>query len=412
MHGLRAVCLIGAMTLAAPIGAGAQEMKAEVIHWWTSGGESAAIKVFADEFTAAGGEWIDNAIAGGSNARAAGLNRIVGGEPPTAMQFNTGKQFDEIVANGFLRDLDDIAAAGNWRDVLPGVIVDATTHDGKFYAVPVNIHGENWVWYNTKVLADAGVEPPTTYGELIAAGPKLEAAGVVPLALGGQPWQERLTFYAVLLGEGGRDLYMAVLGDNDIEAVRGDAFRGVAETYARLRDLVDVGSPGRNWNDATSMVITGQAAMQIMGDWAKGEFIAAGQTVGEEYGCIIPGEANGYIMGGDVFVFPNVEDAAQQAGQVALATLMMAPETQVAFNMNKGSVPVRLDVDVSAMDACAQQGMALLKDPANQIPSVNFLASPDLRGALDDVITEFWNTPSMTTDTFVENFVSAIETAG
>lgn len=226
MHGLRAVCLIGAMTLAAPIGAGAQEMKAEVIHWWTSGGESAAIKVFADEFTAAGGEWIDNAIAGGSNARAAGLNRIVGGEPPTAMQFNTGKQFDEIVANGFLRDLDDIAAAGNWRDVLPGVIVDATTHDGKFYAVPVNIHGENWVWYNTKVLADAGVEPPTTYGELIAAGPKLEAAGVVPLALGGQPWQERLTFYAVLLGEGGRDLYMAVLGDNDIEAVRGTRSEG------------------------------------------------------------------------------------------------------------------------------------------------------------------------------------------
>jgi glucose/mannose transport system substrate-binding protein len=185
----------------------------------------------------------------------------------------------------------------------------------------------------------------------------------------------------------------------------------VAETFGALRDLVDEGSPGRNWNDATNMVITGQAAMQVMGDWAKGEFIAAGLTPGEEYGCVVPGQ-NGYIMGGDVFVFPAIDDDAQKAAQDKLGAVMFAPETQIAFNMNKGSVPVRLDLDVSGMDVCAQKGMALLADPAKQIPSINFLASSDLRGALDDVITEFWNTPSMGTDTFVDNFVSAIETAG
>src|SRR5919106_549039 len=330
----RQVCLATAAALVAigPALASAQEMEAEVIHWWTSGGESAAVKVFADAFTEAGGTWIDNAVAGGVNARTAGINRIVGGDPPTAMQFNTGLQFDEVVGNGFLRDLEEVAEAGKWREVLPEAIIKATNREGKFYAVPVNIHGQNWLWYNSKVLADAGVEPPANYSEMLEAGPKLEAAGVVPLAFAGEPNWEAFVFDSVLVTEG---------------------------------------SPGRKWNDATNMVITGKAALQVMGDWAKGEFIAAGMTAGEEYGCVILGGdgSGGYIMGGDVFVFPVVDDPAQQAAQEKLAELMLAPQTQIDFNMKKGSVPVRLDVDVSSMDVCAQKGMAALQDETRQIPS-------------------------------------------
>ena len=187
MRSLHQVCIVAASVAVGPTLASAQEMKAEVIHWWTSGGESAAVKVFADAFTAAGGTWIDNAVATGENARAAGINRIVGGDPPTAMQFNTGLQFDEIVGNGFLRDLEDLAEKNHWRDVLPEVIVQATNREGKFYAVPVNIHGQSWLWYNAKALADAGVEPPDTFEEMIALGPKLKEAGVVPLAQGANP---------------------------------------------------------------------------------------------------------------------------------------------------------------------------------------------------------------------------------
>lgn len=391
--------------------ASAEDMKAEVLHWWTSGGESAAVKVFADSFTDAGGEWIDSAIAGGENARAAGINRIVGGEPPTMMQFNTGQQFDELVAEGLLRDLEDIATEENWRDNLPPVVVDATVRDGKFYAVPVNIHGQNWLWYNTQVLADAGVEPPQTFEDIIASAEALKGAGVIPLALGGQSWQEALTFNAVLLGVGGADLYVNVVGNNDIEAIQSDGFKEAAETFAALRDLVDEGSPGRNWNDATSMVITGKAAMQIMGDWAKGEFIAAGLTPGQEYGCSVPDADNGYMIGGDVFVFPLVEDPGHQAGQESLAGLMMSSDVQVAFNEKKGSVPVLLNVDVSGMDACAQDGMALMQDEAKQIPSDNYISSPDMVGARRDAITEFWNSPDMSADAFVESYLVATESA-
>jgi glucose/mannose transport system substrate-binding protein len=413
MRRFRQVCLATALIAVHPALAGAQEMNAEVIHWWTSGGESAAVKVFADQFEEAGGTWVDNAVAGGQNARTAGINRIVGGDPPTAMQFNTGLQFDEIVGNGFLRDLEDVAAAGNWREVLPDAIIQATTREGKFYAVPVNIHGQSWLWYNKDVLEQAGVEPPSDYQDMLEIGPKLKNAGVVPLAFAGEPNWERFLFNSVLLAQGGSELYLDILGNKDIDAVNSDKFREVAETFGELRSLDDEGSPGRKWNDATNMVITGQAAMQVMGDWAKGEFIAAGMTAGEEYGCTILGgdEEGGYIMGGDVFVFPQVDDPAQQAAQEKLAELMMAPETQIEFNKKKGSVPVRLDVDVSSMDVCAQKGMAALRDPARQIPSDSFLTTPDMYGALQDVITEFWNTPSMDVDTFVENYAAAMEAA-
>lgn len=391
--------------------AGAAEMKAEVIHWWTSGGESAAVKVFADKFTEAGGTWVDSAIAGGENARNQGINRIVGGNPPTAMQFNTGKQFDEIVANGFLGDLDEVAQAGGWEKVLPAAIVDAAKRDGHWYAVPVNIHGINWLWFNEALFKDNGIAAPKTWPEVLAAGEKLKAAGVIGLALGGQPWQERTLFNSILVGHGGTELFYRLYRDKELAALDEPKFREVADMFKSLQGLVDEGSPGRNWNDATAMVITGKAGMQVMGDWAKGEFTAAGLTPGKQYGCVVVGEG-GYLMGGDVFVFPKTSDPAARAAQLKLAQVMLAPDTQIAFNMKKGSVPVRLDVDVSGMDACAQAGVAALRDPAKQVPTTEFLISPDLTGALDDVVTEFWNSKDETTDTFIEKYRGAFQSAG
>ncbi|MEO1102998.1 MAG: ABC transporter substrate-binding protein, partial [Pseudomonadota bacterium] len=228
----RQVLLATTLVSALPATVAAEEMNAEVLHWWTSGGESAAVKVFADAFTEAGGNWIDTAIAGGQNARNAGVNRIVGGNPPTVMQFNTGEQFSEIVANGFLRDLDGVADANGWRDALPGAIAEAASRDGSFYAVPVNIHGQNWLWTNSDVLSKAGVETPKSFSELIDAGPALREAGVIPFAHGGQSWQDHVLFDAVLLETGGPELFAKIYAEKDIDAVNGEAFKSAAETFA------------------------------------------------------------------------------------------------------------------------------------------------------------------------------------
>ncbi|MBI1773885.1 MAG: carbohydrate ABC transporter substrate-binding protein [Proteobacteria bacterium] len=396
-----------AFTLLAAAGAKAAELKAEVIHWWTSGGESAAVKVFADQFTKAGGVWVDTAIAGGANARTAAINRVVGGKPPTAMQFNTGKQFDDLVANDMLADLEAYAKEGNWRGIMPASFVEAATRNGKFYAVPVNIHGQNWLWYNKSVMEKAGVTPPTNFDDLFAALDKLKAAGVVPLAFGGQKNWERALFSYTLVGKGGQKLYDSVYGKRDSAAINSPGFREVADTYARLRGYVDSGSPGRNWNDATTMVIAGKAAMQFMGDWAKGEFTAAGLTPGKEYGCTVLGQ--GYMIGGDVFAMAKTKDPDQIAAQKLLAKVLVDPETQLKFAEKKGSVPVRLDLNVSSLDACAQISMKMAADPARQTPAMELLTPASVTGALEDVISEYWNTPSMKSEAFIAKFAQTLK---
>ncbi|GGK39807.1 ABC transporter substrate-binding protein [Salinarimonas ramus] len=405
-----AACAASAITLAAYTPAVAQE--AEVIHWWTSGGESAALQEFVSRFEAAGGTWVDTAIAGGTNARTAGINRIVGGDAPTAMQFNTGRQFEEVAAGGLLNDIEAVASRGGWRDLIPASFVDAISYDGEIYAVPVNIHGQNWMFYNNAVLEEAGVAPPQTWEDVLAAAEKIEAAGKIPFAQGGEPWQERTLFNAVLAGHGGPELYDRLYAQNDVAALDTEEFRAVADVFGRLRAIVDEGSPGRSWNETTNLVVTGRAAMQLMGDWAKGEFLAAGQTPGEEYGCALVGANEALIIGGDVFVFPATDDEAQRAAQEMLAEVMFSPEAQIAFNNVKGSIPVRSDVDVSGMDACAQRGAEVMSDPAKQVPQVNLVASSDLVGAVDDVITQYWNDPSMDADAFVARFREAMEIAG
>jgi glucose/mannose transport system substrate-binding protein len=385
---------IGASLAVLAVGAAhAQANRAEVIHWWTSGGESAAIQEIANGYKAAGGTWVDSAIAGGEAARSAAINRIVGGNPSTAAQFNTSQQFLDIVKGGMLNNVDEVAKKNDWDKILPAPILKSIKIDGHFYAVPVNIHMPAWFWYSKAAFAKAGITAePKTAEEFFAALDKLKAAGITPVAFGGQPWQEKIVFDALLAHIGGSDLYLKVY-KGDQKAIASPEFKNVLASFKKLKSYTDAGSPNRNWNDATSMVISGKAGVQIMGDWAKGEFQAAKQTAGKEFGCFPGfGPKAPYIIAGDVFVFPKTTDAAAIKSQQLLATVMTSPATQVAFNNKKGSIPIRTDVDAKAMDICAQQGIAAMKDVSRQLPNSEMLVAPDITGALQDVVTKFWNT--------------------
>lgn len=376
----------------------AHAQKAEVIHWWTSGGEAAAIKEFATMYTKMGGTWVDTPIAGGGGAQARTVmaNRTMGGDAPTAAQYNYGKQYEEIIKEGLLNDLDDVAKKGNWDKLLPEKIRNAVKVNGKYFAVPVNLHNENWVWYNKAVLAKAGAKEPTNMDEMFAAMDKVKAAGgVTPLALGGQGWQEGITFRGVLLATGGQELYLKTFKDKDAST---PGFRKAVETFKKLKGYVDAGSPGRDWNLATGMVIEGKAAFQMMGDWAKGEFVNAGKTAGKEYGCFMAGGPKmPYAIGGDVFVFPKQKAPDAAAAQKKLAEMMISPEGQVAFNNKKGSIPIRTDVDTSKMDICAQAGVQAIKEN-RLLQSDNELLSPDAKGAFEDAVSKYWNSTQSADD--------------
>jgi glucose/mannose transport system substrate-binding protein len=371
----------------------AEPLKANVIHWWTSGGESAAIRQFADAYNQAGGLWIDNAVAGADQARSTAINRIVGGDPPTAAQFNTSKQFHDLIDQGLLNNVDTVAAKENWDGTFPQSILDSIKVKGHYYAAPVDIHMQAWFFYSKPAFQKASIAAePKSFDELLTDLDKLKAAGLIPLAQGGQAWQEKITFDTVFADVGGTDLYMKVYRDRDENAVKSDAFKKVLVAFKRLHAYVDPGSPGRNWNDATALLISGKAGVQIMGDWAKGEFSAAKQTPGKDFGCFPGfGPHSPYMVAGDVFVFPKSDKPDTIKAQTLLATVMTSPAAQIAFSAKKGSIPIRSDVDASSLDICAKEGIEIMKDKSRQLPNPEMLITPDIQGALQDVITNFWN---------------------
>ena len=366
---------------------------ADVVHWWTSPGETAAMHALADAYRAAGGQWRDLAVVASEQARAVVLERIKAGNPPLAAQFNPSQPYQRLARQGQLMALDDIASQGRWAEVLPAVLLDAVRVDGHIYAAPLSVRMPAWLWSSKAALAKAGVkQEPRSMDELFAALDKLQAAGLIPLAHGGQPWQDLNLFTAVLANQGGRDLYLAVLRERDPAALQGDALRQVLVTYKKLRRYVDAASPGRSWNDTTALLISGRAGLTFMGDWTKGEFAQAGQQPGRDYGCT-PGLSprTPYIVDGDVLVFPKDKDGTARPAQALLARVATAPATQLAFSARKGSVPVRTDLDTRTLDTCAQLGAAALRDAGRLVGNTEMLLAPEQLTALERAVSDYWN---------------------
>ena len=81
------------------------------------------------------------------------------------------------------------------------------------------------------------------------------------------------------------------------------------------------------------------------------------------------------------------------------------------FNLAKGSLPVRGDVDLDAANACMKKGLAILENPDNIMPSNDQTFSPDTVGQLEDLLTEFWNNPDMAAADAHDTFANIIEDA-
>lgn len=396
-----------ALAVAAGV-AGATTAKAapevEVLHWWTSGGEAAAIKVLVDDFKSNGGTWTDMPVAGGGGdaARTALKARVLSGNPPTAFQMK-GPSIQEWHEEGALTlGIDAVAKSENWDAALPTPIANHMKCEGKYCAAPVNVHRIDWIWANPQVLAKAGVAMPTTWDEFNAAADKLKSMGITPLAHGGQAWQDATVFEAVALGVGGNDFYRKAFVDLDDAALGGATMVKVFDQMRKLRGYVDDNFSGRDWNLATAMVMKGEAAFQIMGDWAKGEFTNAGKVPGKDYLCA-PAPSAGYLYNVDSFAMFNVKGGDKVNGQNLLAKLIMGKNFQKVFNIAKGSIPARVDVPLNEFDYCARRSaydMDVTSGNGGLLPSfAHGMAMRNAQaGAITDVVTKHFNSDMSSAD--------------
>ena len=380
-------------------GSAAMAGEVEVLHWWTSGGEAKSVGELKTIMQGKGHTWKDFAVAGGGgdNAMTVLKSRVVAGNPPAAAQIK-GPAIQEWAAEGVLANLDTVAKAEQWDNLLPKVVADVMKYKGNYVAVPVNVHRVNWMWANAAVLKKAGVAgAPKTWDEFFAAADKVKKAGLIAVAHGGQNWQDFTTFESVVLGVGGAKFYNDALVKLDQKALSSDTMKKSLEIFRKIHGYTDPASPGRDWNLATAMVIQEKAAFQFMGDWAKGEFTAAGKTPGKDYICAAaPGTANAYTFNVDSFAMFKLKDAAAQKAQADLAAAIMGTQFQEVFNLNKGSIPVRLNMDMAKFDDCAKLSskdfVATAKNGGLQ-PSIahGMAVNPAAEGAIKDAVSQFWN---------------------
>ncbi len=371
----------------------------EVLHYWTSGGEAKSVAELKKIMQAKGFGWKDFAVSGGAgeNATTALKARVISGNAPTAAQIK-GPAIQEWGQEGVLANIDDAAKAGKWDALLPKVVTEVMKYKGHYVAAPVNVHRVNWVWANPEVLKKAGVTGvPGNWDEFLAAAEKVKKSGAIAIAHGGQSWQDATVFESIALGVGGADFYHKALVKLDQGTLTGPTMIKVFDTLGKVKGLIDKDAPGRDWNLATAMVINGKAGFQFMGDWAKGEFTAAGKVAGKDFLCApAPGTAKAYTFNIDSFAMFTQKAADAKKGQLALADAIVSPEFQEVFNLNKGSIPVRPDVPRGKFDSCAIQSMddmASTNKNGGLVPSFahGMAVASATQGAMVDVIAKFMN---------------------
>ncbi len=406
----------GVALVAMTAGAAKAQESVEVLHWWTSGGEAAALNVLKENLQKEGISWQDMPVAGGSGVQAmtALRARVTSGDPPTAVQM-LGFDIKDWAEMGVVGNLNDLAAEQGWDKVIPAALQEFSKYEGDWIAAPVNVHSTNWLWLNKAAFDKAGGAEPKNMDELFALLDKFKEQGITPLAHGGQPWQDGTLWESVVLSVGGMDFYKKAVIEADPESLSSDTMRQVFDDMTKLRGYFDPNFSGRDWNLSTALVIEGQAGAQQMGDWSKGEWLRADKKPGTDFVCMrFPGTQGSVLFNSDQFVMFDVGDEKRDA-QLKMAAAVEDPAFQIAFNTVKGSVPARTDVPDTDFDDCGKKGM---KDLAEAAESGNLAGSlahghaqpSSVKEAVFDVVTQHLN-GQISTDQALERLPQAVAAA-
>ncbi|MDX7924286.1 ABC transporter substrate-binding protein [Aeromonas media] len=383
--------------LSLPVGAS----QVEVLHWWTSGGEAKAVEVLKSEWAEQGNQWNDFAVQGGGGKSAMTVlkSRALAANPPEAAHLK-GYELHEWASLGFLRDLSPMAEHLGWYPQLSPMVRDTLSQNGALMAVPTGIHRVNWLWLNRKLFERLGLTPPTDWVQFVVVADKLKAQGVTPLAIGNEPWQLAVLFETVALGEGGKAFYRKAFLEQDSATLTGPDMVRVLTRFQQLRAYVPEKYAGLKWHQATNLLESGGAAMQIMGDWVKGELSAGNYRPGEDIDCLpSPGSQGLFSYNLDSIAMFKQRDPAQLQAQGELARLLMTPRFQEEFNRVKGSIPALTKPDMSKFDRCAirsYQDFLHAEQQDNLLPSMaEGMAVPtNMRQGIMDVLSSFFNDPN------------------
>lgn len=369
----------------------AQALPVDVLHWWTSASERRAADQLSAHLLANGVQWKDAAIPGGGGMAAVKVlkSRVLMRDPPDVAQL-IGTTLTDWADHGLVLPLNTVATRQKWAQGLFPTVMDLVTYKGDVIAVPLGVHRINTLLYNRRLFARLGMPPPKTWEEFEVAARKLSGMGIKPLAWSDEPWQMATVFESVLLGEAGPALYRELMVQR-----KGSAWMNprVEQALTRLRWLRNTSGDvpvERTWPDAARELWNDGAAMMIMGDWAKGELMAWGASAEKDFGCVaVPGTHNMHLYSIDTFAML-LSARQREATQEKVAEVLAGAPAQLAYNRIKGSVPVRRDMDVSSLDACALDSWSTFAAPHSaRVPSLAHRMAAD-EATKDAVAQALW----------------------
>lgn len=322
----------------------------EVFTWWAEGSEKAGLDALVKVFDEQNPDlkFVNGAVAGGAGSDAKNVlqSRLQNGEPPATFQAHAGAELTDYINAGQIEDLTDLYEEKGWNERFPEGLLDRLTQDGGIYSVPSNIHRANVLWANPAVLEKAGIEADKSYDSLdawIADLKKIKAKGIIPLSIA-TDWTQVHLLETVLLADLGAEAYNGLWdgatdwGGSEVEAALAD--------YNTLLSLTNTDRQGLDWPDATQLVIDGQAAFNVMGDWAEAAFQEQGKTLGTDYTATpVPGTDGVFDFLADSFTMP--VDGPNPEGTEAWLDTIASDEGQVAFNKAKGSIPASTTADTA-----------------------------------------------------------------
>jgi len=319
--------------------------KLEIFSWWTAGGEAEGLQALIDIFHKKypDVEIINATVAGGAGAQAKAVlkTRMLGGDPPDTFQVHAGHELiDTWVKTGFMEPITFLYKEEGWTKVMPKGILDIVSYKGDYWSVPVNIHRANVLWYNKKIFEENKLTPPKTFDEFFKVADALKAKGIIPLALGTKDgWEAAHVFETVLIGKLGAEGYKGLwTGKTKWSDPR---VTDALETFKKMLTYVNPDHSARTWDEACALIVEGKAAMNIMGDWAVGYFYAKGF---KDFGWVLaPGNAGIFDALSDSFGLP--KGAKNRDNVIAFLKVLGSKEGQEAFNLKKGSIPARTDVN-------------------------------------------------------------------
>lgn len=342
-------------------GSGAASGDLEIFTYWTAGGEAeglAAIeKIFSQNYP---GIKVTNAVVAGgagSNATAVLATRMTGGNPPDTFQIHGGAELiDTWAKTNYMQPLTQFYKDNGWMDKFPKQLLDLVSYNGDIYSVPVNVHRNGVLWYNKKIFTDNNLQAPTSWDEFFTIADQLKAKGITPLALGDKDkWEDLNLFEQILLSQFGpadyRNLWAGKIAWTDKRVT--DSLNIMAKALSYVND----DHAALTWDQASGLVLQGKAAMNVMGDWAKGYFTANGWSPDKDFGWApAPGTKGSFVVVTDTFGLP--KNIKHQDAALDWLKTVGSVEGQDAFNPKKGSIPARVDADKSIYDAYSQSAIA------------------------------------------------------